>query len=279
MARFSGAIYLGPPRGYGKSGATKMYVAIHNTANDATPKAEANYAMNRTDSVSSHFYADPVTVVQSLDTSLDAWHAGSRTGNSRAIAWELVGGNAWTEAYWRKVIDRIAPVLAQVCKVHGITPQFLTTAQARDGKTTGFVTHNDMRIAWGGTTHTDPGPNFPKAYLVEAVKRAMAVDAPTEVIPPVKPAPVPTPVPKPAPAPSTDWTVKLIMSLPTLRVGAKGQVVKNVQGLLNAHGYRLTVDGDFGPATDKAVEAFQRARRLTPDGVVGPATYTALIVR
>ncbi|MEU8086340.1 N-acetylmuramoyl-L-alanine amidase [Micromonospora sp. NPDC049101] len=276
MARFSGATYDGPPRGSGNSGATKIYIAIHNTSNDATPKGEAQYAKNRTDSVSSHFYADPKTVIQSLDTSRDAWHAGSKTGNTRAIAWELVGGNSWSEAYWRSVIDRIAPVMAEVCRVHKITPRFLTTAQAKDGKTSGFVTHDDMRKAWGGTTHTDPGPNFPRAYLVAAVLKHLTGNAPTAPIPPVKPTPPKPPV---KPAPVTDWTVKLIMALPMVKKGSKGQIVKNVQGLCNAHGARLAIDGDFGKATDGYVRVFQKSRGLAVDGEVGPKTYTALITK
>jgi hypothetical protein len=39
----------------------------------------------------------------------------------------------------------------------------------------------------------------------------------------------------------------------TLTVGSKGHAVGELQGRLNKHGYRLTVDGDFGLATAAAV--------------------------
>lgn len=261
MARFN-VPYDGPPRGYGNSGSGKRYIAIHNTSNDAPPKSEASYAKRRTDSVSAHFFSDPSTIIQSLDTRYDAWHAGSRTGNRYAVAFEIIGYNSWSESYWRRAIDRVAPLIAEVCRTHKISPQWLSASQARDGRTTGFVTHDDMRRVWGGTTHTDPGPNFPRTYLMDAVRRELGT--PT----------TPTPVP-----PTSDWTVKLIMSLPTVKRGSKGQSVKNVQGLLNAHGSRLSIDGIFGPKTESAVRSYQKSRKLLVDGIVGRQTYTSLITR
>ncbi|MEZ4238494.1 MAG: peptidoglycan-binding domain-containing protein [Myxococcota bacterium] len=63
---------------------------------------------------------------------------------------------------------------------------------------------------------------------------------------------------------------------PTLRWGASGLDVRECQRKLNLHGAALVEDGQFGPATDGAVRAFQRGEGLAADGVVGPLTWGAL---
>jgi peptidoglycan hydrolase-like protein with peptidoglycan-binding domain len=64
---------------------------------------------------------------------------------------------------------------------------------------------------------------------------------------------------------------------PTIRRGAKGDAVKLLQFLLGEHGFPVTIDGDFGPNTERAVKDFQEFRgSLTVDGIVGPLTWTAL---
>lgn len=63
-----------------------------------------------------------------------------------------------------------------------------------------------------------------------------------------------------------------------LQKGSKGNEVKAIQTLLNKVGAKpkLHIDGDFGPATDKAVRAFQKKADLAVDGKVGPNTMAAL---
>jgi N-acetyl-anhydromuramyl-L-alanine amidase AmpD len=70
---------------------------------------------------------------------------------------------------------------------------------------------------------------------------------------------------------------KPTVSLPMLARGAEGSTVKILQEELKKVGlYTLSIDGDFGPATDRAVRAFQQARGLLIDGKVGPATWTEI---
>ena len=62
----------------------------------------------------------------------------------------------------------------------------------------------------------------------------------------------------------------------TLRRGSKGEDVRKMQRQLSNRGYQLSVDGDFGPATEAKVKQFQRDKGLVIDGIVGSQTYGAL---
>ena len=62
----------------------------------------------------------------------------------------------------------------------------------------------------------------------------------------------------------------------TLRQGMSGHDVRVLQSYLTIAGFSATVDGGFGPATLKAVEAFQRAQGMTADGVVTRSVELAL---
>lgn len=61
-----------------------------------------------------------------------------------------------------------------------------------------------------------------------------------------------------------------------LRIGSRGARVRELQALLNTAGHPVVVDGDFGPATRKALIQFQRARDIIADGVYGPETVQSL---
>lgn len=66
---------------------------------------------------------------------------------------------------------------------------------------------------------------------------------------------------------------------PTVRRGDVGERVRTVQYLLRQAGHTsITADGNFGPATEAAVIAFQNSRGLGADGSVGSQTWPALVV-
>ncbi|MEV4191257.1 peptidoglycan-binding domain-containing protein [Streptomyces toxytricini] len=65
---------------------------------------------------------------------------------------------------------------------------------------------------------------------------------------------------------------------PVLKKGSDGADVTTVQHLLIAAGHRIDADGEFGPATERAVKAFQTSHKLTVDGIVGANTWKKLAV-
>ena len=75
-----------------------------------------------------------------------------------------------------------------------------------------------------------------------------------------------TPASKPVPAPSTN-----------LKPGDTGAQVETLQRALASLGYSPgKVDGQYGPATQAAVEKFQTSAGIKADGIVGPETLNAL---
>lgn len=62
-----------------------------------------------------------------------------------------------------------------------------------------------------------------------------------------------------------------------LKLGAKGDKVKEIQQWLTDYGYYAgNVDGEFGEDTDKAVRQFQEEAGVIVDGVVGDDTKKAM---
>ncbi|UBF28217.1 peptidoglycan-binding protein [Kovacikia minuta CCNUW1] len=66
------------------------------------------------------------------------------------------------------------------------------------------------------------------------------------------------------------------LSGPSLYPWDKRPAVAELQELLNAHGFKLRIDGDFGYITEDAVKEFQRQQNIRIDGIVGPQTWAAL---
>ena len=62
-----------------------------------------------------------------------------------------------------------------------------------------------------------------------------------------------------------------------LRPGATGPSVALLQRMLNRHGASLHVDGDYGPRTTVAVNAWKKHHHLKRDGIVRRAMWLSLV--
>jgi peptidoglycan hydrolase-like protein with peptidoglycan-binding domain len=64
------------------------------------------------------------------------------------------------------------------------------------------------------------------------------------------------------------------MAEPVLRHGSSGTAVRQLQEALKEAGHDPgPIDGEFGPATEAAVRAFQQEKEIAVDGVVGAVTW------
>jgi len=103
----------------------------------------------------------------------------------------------------------------------------------------------------------------------------------TNYVAPAAPAPVVSPpatttnATTSAPAKTTKTTTFKFTK--SIKQGSSGTEVSELQKKLSALGYyKSKVDGKFGPTTDKAVKAFQKAHKIPQVGNVGPQTRSLL---
>lgn len=102
-----------------------------------------------------------------------------------------------------------------------------------------------------------------------AVPAAAAVDVPLPTSPEVIAAGA-------APEPVVPTDSGLFLGSRTLRIGAQGADVRELQVLLRKRGFKITPDGAFGPKTRNAVKTLQRRLKLRPTGVVTVALLKKL---
>ncbi|HJQ23191.1 MAG TPA: N-acetylmuramoyl-L-alanine amidase [Blastocatellia bacterium] len=124
--------------------------------------------------------------------------------------------------------------------------------------------------------HLGKGPEFCAGHKEYALPKGRKTDPSFDMVPfraavaAIMNGSAPPLVPIPAVEPTAPPGAKA--PRPTLRRGATGDLVKQIQTKLNVS----PTNGNFGPKTEAAVRAFQRAHNMNPDGIVGPATWAVL---
>ncbi|MGP9633728.1 N-acetylmuramidase domain-containing protein [Halomonas sp. AOP43-A1-21] len=76
--------------------------------------------------------------------------------------------------------------------------------------------------------------------------------------------------------PERNWYDHVLVRPKVLKRGDDNPAVMSLQRLLRAVDPSLVPDGDFGPATERAVRKFQKAHDIVADGIVGSKTLAAL---
>lgn len=233
------------PNHSGRDGAKITGLVVH-TAN-GNGSGVVNWIMNDDSNISATFVVMKTgRIYQTLDTARKPWTTGKFNKNSISVECEGYFDEPFTAAQ----IIALGTILRKAHEVYGV--------RLKRSKKRGLSGHRQhMSTACPGSKRY--------AQLQDIVKAAKS-SSPNKPSKPSKPN-----------KPNSDWTDKLIMTLPTVKRNSRGKYVEKAQALLNVEGANLKEDGIFGPLTDSATERFQRSKGLAVDGWIGPNTWSELI--
>lgn len=147
-----------------------------------TAEACARYFQNPSSPSSAHYCVDSDSIVQCVRENDIAYHAPP---NTHSLGVEHAGYARQTRAQWLDpyglaMLRLSTRLVRELCNKYDIPKVFLSPADLRAGRR-GITTHANVSKAFGQSTHTDPGPNFPVDHYMAMVK---AVD-PKPPTPPV----------------------------------------------------------------------------------------------
>lgn len=154
----------------GRGGKKPLWIVVHDMeAGEDSLRAESTAAYFATLSdgrvVSAHYCCDNDSVIQCVLLADTAWTTGSTEGNGQGINYELAGfarqtRAQWLDAFGLAMFETMAPIVRSDAAKYGIPLERRTVAELRAFKP-GVTSHNDIKDAFGGSDHTDPGPAFP----------------------------------------------------------------------------------------------------------------------
>ena len=174
-----------PPRSYtrGRADPPPLWIVIHTTEGSEGPSSAedgAAYDQQRKDQVSAHFYVDSSSIVQCVRTA-DTAHPAAYHGNLYGIHIEVCGragqsAKQWDDAASRATLVQLSGLCRTLRRKYPMPLVNLTPAQVRGLNVKGFCEHKDVTLAWGESTHTDPGPNFPWSKLFSLINQGAEDD-------------------------------------------------------------------------------------------------------
>lgn len=150
-------------------------VVMHGTVSHDDPGTARQIALwwngpNSPDT-SAHYIVDPGEVIQCVGDHTVAYHCGHNTGSIGVEMCDEQTGPAsrWDDADSTAIINRAAALVGRLCAAYGIEPRRPTVAELKAKGPHGVYGHNDSRLAFGNTTHSDP-IDFPWDVFMPLVK-------------------------------------------------------------------------------------------------------------
>jgi N-acetyl-anhydromuramyl-L-alanine amidase AmpD len=216
------------------------------------------FAMSRSN-VSAHLVLreDGNEATQMVDLADNAWHACAF--NQRSVGVEMSGFA--NRSFRRPLLATAARICAYLC--HHLQ---IPVRHARAGVGPGVASHHDLGAPGGG--HHDPSddPAFMEAFVQIVGDEFRKGHFPDVWVPKQQ---------QKACLLSPDGS-KLVGVTSAARAAPDVHTIGGLQQALKMLGYRLTVDGDYGPETRQVVTSFQMHAGIVADGIAGAQTEARL---
>lgn len=133
---------------------------------------------------SAHYVVDPGEIIQCVGDHTVAFHCGFNTGSIGVEFCDEQQGpiTRWNDADSNAILRRAARLVAQLCLAYNISVKRPSIADLKRKGPHGIYGHNDSRLAFGHTTHTDPR-DFPWRKFMRMVRaERKAIIAETESV-------------------------------------------------------------------------------------------------
>lgn len=160
-------------------------ITVHNTASDASARAEISYMITNNKETSYHLAVDDIEVVQGLPFDRNGWHAGDGNGkgNRRTIGIEICYSKSGGERF-DKAEDNAAILIASLLKERGWGIGHVYKHQDWSGK---YCPHRTLDRGWNrfldkiraalgeapATPDVEPQPSENRVDVIYRVKCTM----------------------------------------------------------------------------------------------------------
>lgn len=226
---------------------SKDYIIAHEAGNpnntgDNSLESEVKYMTSNWRKAFTHFWVGNKAIIQLAEDGFLAYGAGGYMNPHSPVQVEVARVD--TQEEFDEAYKRYVWLLRHMADKYGI-PKTLDSNDRRGIKTHEWVSKN-----LGGTTHVDPYGYFQKWGVSRAQFKR---DIENGIV---------------------DKEVVTVSSY--FQRGDKGSDISKLQTDLNKVGYKLAVDGSFGPATEIVVRKFQSDNKLAVDGLFGYSSKAKL---
>lgn len=241
---------------------TVKYIVIHTAENlpdldgpDQGAEGIARYLAGTSRDASYHEIVDTDSYVRLLPDNYTAWHARGYNSNGfgLSMATQAAKWSALPQDY-RDHLYKAGAVRARRAALELGVPLTKTTP----GGPAGFLGHGEV----DPKRRSDPGKDFDWAYFMHLVNDTLAMPHQPRPVTPTKPnKPIGHTASAPPPPPRA------------LKATVRNRYARQWQEKMRSRGWKITVDGIYGPNSAEICKKFQREKGLVVDGLVGPQTW------